>query len=66
MTHSPLVANILAAARDGNHLSVNGILKMLVDRGLGAKRQDVYAEVGAMLADGRLVKVNDVIKPGHG
>lgn len=66
VTHSPLVANILAAARDGNHLSVNGILKMLVDRGLGAKRQDVYAEVGAMLADGRLVKVNDVIKPGHG
>jgi hypothetical protein len=66
LAHSPLVLHILAAALDGNHLSINGILKTLAARGLGARRQDVYAEVGSMLADGRLVKINDVIKPGHG
>jgi hypothetical protein len=47
-------------------MSVNGILKALVAAGYGARRQDVYVEVGVMLTDGRLVKINDVIKPGPG
>jgi hypothetical protein len=66
VTLSPLAQHILTAARDGNHMSVNGLLKALAATGYGARRQDVYAEVGAMLADGRLVKINDVIKPGRG
>jgi len=63
VAHSPLAQHILTIARDANHMSVNGIVKALAAAGYGARRQDVYAEIGAMLTDGRLVKINDVIKP---
>jgi acid stress-induced BolA-like protein IbaG/YrbA len=65
VAHSPLAGHILTVTRDGSHVSINGILKALVTAGHGARRQDVYAEIGAMLADGRLVKVHDVIKPAR-
>ena len=65
VTHSPLAGHILTVTRDGNHMSVNGIVKALATAGHGARRQDVYAEIGAMLTDGRLVKIHDVIKPAR-
>jgi hypothetical protein len=62
---SPLADRILAVVRAGRHVSINGIVKALATvGGQGARRQDVYTEVGAMLTDGRLVKVNDVFRPG--
>jgi hypothetical protein len=61
---SPLAERILVVVRAGHYMSVNGIVKALATAGHGARRQDVYAEVGAMLTDGRLVKINDVIQPG--
>jgi hypothetical protein len=66
VAHSPLAERILTIARAGNHSSVNGIVKALASAGYGARRQDIYAEIGAMLADSRLVKIHDVIKPGRG
>ena len=65
VAHSPLAGHILTLTRDGTHRSVNGIVKALATAGHGARRQDVYAEIGAMLADGRLQKIHDVIKPGR-
>jgi hypothetical protein len=60
-----LAERILAVVRAAHYMSVNGIVKALATvGGQGARRQDVYAEVGAMLTDGRLVKVNDVFRPG--
>lgn len=65
VAHSPLAGRILTITRDGNHRSDNGIVKALATAGHGARRLDVYAEIGAMLADGRLQKIHDVIKPGR-
>jgi len=65
VAQSPLAGRILTIARAGNHSSVNGIVKALASAGYGARRQDIYAEIGAMLADGRLVKIHDVIKPAR-
>lgn len=65
VAHSPLAGHILTIARAGNHSSVNGIVKALASAGYGARRQDIYAEIGTMLADGRLVKIHDVIKPAQ-
>jgi hypothetical protein len=64
MISSTLAQHILMVVRAGHYMSVNGIVKALESAGLGARRQDVYAEVGAMLTDSRLVKVNDVIRAG--
>lgn len=59
-----LVARILAVVRSGSHMSVNGIVHALVASGGGARRQQVYAAVAAMLADGRMVKVNELFRAG--
>jgi hypothetical protein len=58
-----LAEHILDAVRSGNHASINSITRALGRAGRGAKRQDLYFEVRAMLADGRLVKVDDLIRP---
>jgi hypothetical protein len=58
-----LAEHILDAVRTGNHASINGIAQALRSAGRGARREDLYLEVGTMLADGRLVKVDDVIRP---
>jgi len=63
VAHSPLAGHILTVTREGNYMSVNGILKALKEAGHGARRQDIYAEIGAMLTDGRLMTIHGVIKP---
>jgi len=58
-----LAEHILDAVRTGHHASINSIAQALRSAGRGARREDLYFEVRTMLADGRLVKIADVIRP---
>jgi hypothetical protein len=57
-----LAERILSLVRTGSYMSVNGIVHALAASGHGARRQDVFAAVTAMLADGRLSKVNELFR----
>jgi hypothetical protein len=61
---SDLAERILAVVKTGTYMSANRIAQALREQGDGARTQTVFATVATMFGDQRLMKVNDVIRPG--